>query len=110
MQVSGKVYKDVFVSLVTLLCQTSSERLPHVLKEEVLRFAVNSNLSPYVSQIEWKLQQEKLMCYLRPSIEVVGKVSLLLPYHIFFGGATKIPPKKILSGRCTPIPHFPCKC
>ena len=33
------------------------------------------------------------MCYLQPSIEVVGKVSLLLPYHIFFRGATEIPEK-----------------
>ena len=36
MQVSGKAYKDVYC-----FDQTSSERLPHVLKEEVLRFAVN---------------------------------------------------------------------
>ena len=27
------------------------------------------------------------MLYLQPSTEVVGKVSLLLPYHIFFSGA-----------------------
>ena len=40
-----------------------------------------------VYQIESKLQHERLILYLKPSTEVVGKVPLLLQYHTFFGGA-----------------------
>ena len=40
---------------------------------------------------------------LQPQTEVVGKVSILLEYHIFFSGATEMPRKQNF-GPCTPTP------
>ena len=44
--------------------------------------------------------------YRQPETEVVGKVSLVVVYHLFYSGATEIPQTNLF-GCCTPIPHPP---
>ena len=61
-------------------------------------------MSPFVSQIEWKLLTRKVDELSIAIDRSCWEGSLLLPYRMFFNGATEIPPKKILSGGCTAIP------
>ena len=76
--------------------------LPPVLKEEVLRFSFNIICSVLIQtffELKFKTPTRKVDALSQPSTEVVGRVSPLLPYHIFFSGANTTKTLQVMEAR-----------